>query len=90
MVKIGSNIYIRPIISNYSSGEILNDDYCSFQQEHVFPRILSFIGERTTEVAVRKKNNITHSYTVRSVASVDGRLLDKFLLVLQEKEKQFG
>ncbi|CAF1169429.1 unnamed protein product, partial [Didymodactylos carnosus] len=47
-------------------------------------------GERTTEVAVKRKNNITHSYTVLPITSADRRLLDKFLLILREKENQFG
>ncbi|CAF3197530.1 unnamed protein product [Rotaria sp. Silwood2] len=80
----------RPLISIYSSREILNSDHCSFHQEHVPPRTLSYTGERTTEVAVKKKNNTTHSYTVQPVTSADGRLLDKFLLILQEKDDQFG
>ncbi|CAF3192227.1 unnamed protein product [Rotaria sp. Silwood2] len=80
----------RPLISIYSSREILNSDHCSFHQEHVPPRTLSYTGKRTTEVAVKKKNNTTHSYTVQPVTSADGRLLDKFLLILQEKDDQFG
>ncbi|CAF1460494.1 unnamed protein product [Rotaria sordida] len=39
---------------------------------------------------VRKKYNVTHSYTVQPVTSADGHLLDKFLLILQEKENEFG
>ena len=73
---------IRPIISNYSS-EILNSGHCSFQQEYVSPRILSFTVERTNKVAVRKKKkNIAHSYTMQPITSTDGSLLDKFLLIL--------
>ncbi len=45
----------RSLISNYLSHEILNSDHCSFQQEYVPPRTLSFTGERTTEVAIKKK-----------------------------------
>jgi hypothetical protein len=41
-------------------------------------------------MAVRKKYNTTHSYTVQPVTSANGHLLDKFLLILQEKENQFG
>jgi hypothetical protein len=52
---------------NYSSNQILNSDHCSFQQEYVSPRTLSFTGERTTKIAVKKKNNITHSYTVQPI-----------------------
>lgn len=80
----------RSLISNYSSRQILNSDHCSFQQEYVPPRTLCFTGERTTEVTVKKKKNITHSYTVQPVTSVDGQLLEKFFLILQEKENEFG
>ncbi|CAF1441129.1 unnamed protein product [Rotaria sordida] len=52
-------------------------------------RTLSFTGERTTEVTVKKKYNTTHSYTVQPVTSADGHL-DKFFLILQEKENTFG
>ncbi|CAF3926243.1 unnamed protein product [Rotaria sp. Silwood1] len=48
------------------------------------------MGERTTEVTVKKKNNVTHSYTVQPVTSAVGQLLGKFLLILQEKENEFG
>ncbi|CAF5037565.1 unnamed protein product, partial [Rotaria sp. Silwood1] len=65
-------------------------DHCSFQQEYIPPRTFSFTGERTTEVVGRKKYNITHSYTIRPVTSANGLLLDKFLLVLQEKENTLG
>jgi hypothetical protein len=75
---------------NYSSNQILNSDRCSFQQEYVSPRTLSFTSERTTEVAVKKKNNITHSYTVQPITSADGQLLHKFFLILQEKKNEFG
>jgi hypothetical protein len=75
---------------NYSPHQILNSDHCSFQQEYISPRTLSFTGERTTEVAVKRKNNLTHSYTVQPITSADGQLLDKFFLILQEKENEFG
>ncbi|CAF1921953.1 unnamed protein product [Rotaria magnacalcarata] len=48
------------------------------------------MGERTTKVAVKKKNNVTHSYTVQSITSAVGQLLDKFVLILQEKGNEFG
>ncbi|CAF3744720.1 unnamed protein product [Rotaria sordida] len=51
---------------------------------------LSFTGERTTEVVVKRKNNLTHSYTVQPITSADGQLLDKFFRILQEKENEFG
>ncbi|CAF4628267.1 unnamed protein product, partial [Rotaria sp. Silwood2] len=80
----------RSLILNYYPHEILNSDHCSFQQEYISPRTLSFTGERTTEVVVKKKNNVTHSYTVQPITSADGQLLDKFFLILQEKENEFG
>jgi hypothetical protein len=30
---------------------VVNSDHCSFQQEYVSPKMLSFTGERTTEIA---------------------------------------
>ncbi|CAF1102379.1 unnamed protein product [Didymodactylos carnosus] len=78
------------LILKYSSRQILNSDHCSFQQEYVSPRTLSFTGERTTEVAVKKKKNITHSYPLQPITSADGQLLEKFFLILQEKENEFG
>ncbi|CAF1566209.1 unnamed protein product [Rotaria sordida] len=80
----------RTLISKYSSYQILNSDHCSFQQEYIASRTFSFTGERTTEVTVKKKYNTTHSYTVQPVTSADGHLLDKFLLILQEKGNTFG
>ncbi|CAF3887886.1 unnamed protein product, partial [Rotaria sp. Silwood1] len=80
----------RTVISKYASHHILNSDHCSFQQEYVSPRTLSFTGERTTEVAVKKKHNLTHSYTVQPVTSADGHLLNKFFLILQEEDNEFG
>ncbi|CAF3723050.1 unnamed protein product [Rotaria sp. Silwood1] len=59
----------RTLISKYSSHQILNSDHCSFQQEYVPPRTLSF--------------------TVQPVTSANDHLLDKFLLILQEKENTF-
>ncbi|CAF1104765.1 unnamed protein product [Rotaria sp. Silwood1] len=74
----------------YPSHQILNSDHCSFQQEYIPPTTLSFTGESTTEVVARKKYNVTHSYTIQPVTSANGLLLDKFLLVLQEKENTLG
>jgi hypothetical protein len=78
------------LLAKYTPNQILNSDHCSFQQEYVAPRTLSYTGERTTLVAVKKKYNITHSYTVQPICSADGHLLDKFLLILQEKANSFG
>ncbi|CAF3844339.1 unnamed protein product [Rotaria magnacalcarata] len=65
-------------------------NHCSLQQEYISPRTLSFTGESTTEVSVKRKNNLTHSYTLQPITSADGQLLSKFFLILQEKEKEFS
>ena len=62
----------RSLILNYSSHQILNSDHCSFQQEYIFPRTLSFPTERITEVAVKRNNNLTYSYTVQPITTADG------------------
>ncbi|CAF2914162.1 unnamed protein product [Rotaria sp. Silwood2] len=61
----------KTLISKYSSHQILNSDHCSFQQEYIPPRTLSFTVERTPEVTVKKKYNTTHSYTVQPVTSAN-------------------
>jgi hypothetical protein len=33
---------------------------------------------------------VTHSYTVQPIISAAGQLLDKFLLILQETDNEFG
>ncbi|CAF4221215.1 unnamed protein product [Rotaria sordida] len=77
-------------ISSRRCSKLDRNEHCSFQKEYVSPRTLSFTGERTTEVAIKRKHNVTHSYTVQPVTSAAGRLLNKFLLVLQEREDEFG
>ena len=65
----------KSLIFNYSLDQILNSNHYSFQQEYISPRTLSFMGEKTTKVSVRKKNNITQSYTVQPITSAAGQLL---------------
>ena len=73
------------MIWNYSPTEILSSDHCSFQQEYIFPVTLSCTDQRTTEVAVRKRNNVIHSYTVQPVTSADRWLLKKFYPMIRKK-----
>ena len=74
----------RSVFSQLSSDQILNSDHCSFQQEYVRSRTLSLTGERTTEVAIRKKRSVADSYSLIYNISC-GQLLGKFLLILQKK-----
>ena len=39
------------------------------RNNNVSPRTLSFTSKRATEVAVKKKHNIIHSYTIQSISS---------------------
>ncbi|CAF4897054.1 unnamed protein product [Rotaria socialis] len=47
-------------------------------------------SRRTTEVVVKRKNNLTHSYTAQPITSADDQLLDKFFPIFQDKENEFG
>ena len=41
-------------------------------------------------MVVKKEYSITHTYTLQPVTSAAGRLLEKFFLILHEKENEFG
>ncbi|CAF4095208.1 unnamed protein product [Rotaria magnacalcarata] len=66
------------------------DQHPNYIMASIKNRTLSFTGERITEVVVKRKNNLTHSYTVQPITSADSQLLGKFFLILQEKENDFG
>ena len=69
---------------------IFNFDQTGFQSEPSNLRTLSFKGERDTELMVDSKAKSTHSYTVMPMVSRSGKLFEKLLIVLQERDGAFG
>ncbi|CAF3846682.1 unnamed protein product, partial [Rotaria sp. Silwood1] len=47
-------------------------------------RTLSFEGEKITVATVRSKHNITHSYTVQPILSMEGTPVGPLFLCLKE------
>lgn len=69
---------------------VLNTDQMGFNKELHSSRTLSHKNEKTTFLAVRSLNNCTHSYTVQPIISLDGKLMDRFLLCLYEPSGRIG
>ena len=70
------------VFVNYSCHQTIYSDHYPLQKGRVYPRIHSFISQRTNEIIITKKNTVTHSYTLSSVTSVNDQLFDKFSVIL--------
>lgn len=81
---------IKPILLQYNPANIINTDQSGFNYELHSNRTLSNKGERITALHVLSTNAISHSYSIQPIISMNGRLLPKFLLCLQEQSGKFG
>jgi hypothetical protein len=75
---------------HYHSKAIANTDQMGLNQEIRRLRTLSHKGERDTVLMVQRSNAMTHSVTVMPTISLQGRLVGKLLLCLNESTNQFG
>src|SRR5271170_4941241 len=71
-------------MTGYSAANIWNTDQMGFNKELHSTRTLSHVGEKHTLLQVRFLNATTHSYTIQTVISLDGRLIGQVFLCLQE------
>lgn len=69
---------------------VINTDQMGFNKELHSTRTLSHTNEKDTFLAVKSLNNCTHSYTVQPSITLDGNLLDNFLLCLYEPTGKIG
>ena len=53
-------------------------------------RTLSHVGKRDTVVNVQASSPLTHSYTIQPLLNMEGRLVGKLLVNLQEPNGVFG
>lgn len=75
----------------FSPSHIFNTDQVGTNYEVSDGRTLSWKGEKKTwGFALSPKNKATHSYTVQPVISMDGRLVGKLFVCLQEAKGEFG
>jgi hypothetical protein len=66
---------VRKLIPRYNEDRNINTDQLSLEIELVWSRTLSVLGEKTTMVKARSKNESTHSYTVQPTISLSGKLI---------------
>lgn len=77
-------------LADYVPSQIFNTDQSGFEKEMRARRTLSFVGEKHTETMAQSINALTHSYTIMPTISMDGMLLPKLFIVLQELAGSFG
>ena len=81
---------VSSLIEKHGPNRVMNTDQCGFRLEFHSERTLSEINEKIVFGEVQSKNSLTHSYTVQPIISAAGELLPVVLIVLQEKDGQFG
>ena len=75
----------------YHPSMVWNGDQVGFSYELLNIRTLSHKGERrTTLTAVSPKNKATHSYTAQYMISLEGKIVGKPFICLQEPAGKFG
>ena len=75
---------VKREMSHYTPEEILNTDQAGIELEMHSTRTLSHKGEDVTIARVRSKNATTHSYTIQSIITLAGQLLDSVFICLKE------
>ena len=81
---------IKPLILEYNPSCVINTDQSGFAYELHSNRTLSNKGEKLTALHICSSNAVSHSYTIQPVISIEGKLLPKFLICLQEQSGKFG
>lgn len=74
--------------SHYSQSS--NTDQSGFEREMRSKRALSFVGGNHTQTVAQSVSALSHSYTIMPTISMDGSLLPKLFIVLQEPKGFFG
>lgn len=77
-------------IASFSESYVYNADQSGFQKEMRAKRTLSFKGEKHIEAIAQSTTALTHSYTIMPIISLDGSLLPKLYVCLQEPTGRFG
>ena len=92
-IPIDSNNFLieaKSIIIQFPSSAVINTDQSGFNYEMYSKRTLSQYGEKNTVLFENSMNAISHSYTIQPVITMEGKLLPKFLICLQEIGGNFG
>lgn len=77
-------------IKKYLPSLVLNTDQIGVVIELHRMRTLSYLGEKDTYLLIQRANAVTHSVTVMPTVNLEGKLVGKFLLCLNETANEFG
>lgn len=83
-------IQLAAVVPNFDKRFILNTDQTGCQFQIISNRTYSHRGERQTFVSTLNPYKTTHSYTGQYTVALDGTLLPKVFLCMQESGDEFG
>ena len=89
-VKALLDDYVETVRPHFDPSDVFNTDQSGFNYIVHTNRTLSHTGERTTFGAVNNVNALTHSYTIQPILNMNGELVRKLYVNLQEKHGRFG
>lgn len=81
---------VKTEISLIGMENVFNSDQSGFNLEMHAERTLSFKGQKKIETLTQSIHSMTHSYTIQPIVSASGFLLSPLLIILQEKDEEFG
>lgn len=81
---------IKGLIPLYGEENVFNTDQSGFKIEHYSGRTLEEKGTKQVELSYQQSSSATHSYTIQPTFSAAGRSISPILIVLAEKDGQFG
>ena len=81
---------IKLSIQHVHPSLIINTDQSGFCYEYYSQRTLSNCGEKSTILMVNSMYAISHRYTIQPIITMNGDLLPKMLICLQEVTGEFG
>ncbi|XP_018497412.1 tigger transposable element-derived protein 2-like, partial [Galendromus occidentalis] len=82
--------FVDTVRPNYDPPQIFNTDQSGFNYLVYSNRTQSHTGEKKTLVAIQAMNALTHSYTIQPTLNMDGRLVGRLFVNLQEPGGGFG
>ncbi|XP_003744001.2 uncharacterized protein LOC100907425 [Galendromus occidentalis] len=82
--------FVRNVRDRYDPREVLNTDQSGFSYLVHTNRTLSHRNEQTTVGVVKSLNSLTHSYTIQPVVNMNGELVGRLYVNLQERTDGFG
>ena len=76
---------IDHVRNQFDPTAIFNTDQSGFNYIVHSNRTLSQVGERFTVAAAQSMNKLTHSYTIQPILTMNGNLVEKLFIILQER-----